>query len=326
MFYRLYLQIRIACIFGIFVSNPLFAHEPTVPTTIEHYPLVQINERIYIIHGPQDLPSPQTRAFMNNPAAIMTNTGVIIVDPGSSLEIGRQLLAKIGEVTDKPVIAVFNTHVHGDHWLGNQAIREAYSKVPIYAHEDMIKQVKSGAGEEWIGVFNNMTDGAVTGTKAIAPNIGLKGGEIIDFDGVRLRIHHTGKAHTNHDIMIEVVGEKSVFLGDIATNHRVPSSDVPQDANFKGQMEAIREILKTNAELYIPGHGKSGGKEIPEASLQFLEQLYASVQKYYDQGLSDYEMKQKVIDDLAEYKDWYNFNEMGKVISYLYLEIENNSF
>jgi hypothetical protein len=37
-------------------------------------------------------------------------------------------------------------------------------------------------------------------------------------------------------------------------------------------------------------------------------------------------MKQKVIDDLSEYKDWYNFNEMGKVISYLYLEIESNSF
>ena len=326
MFYCGHSPIRIVCFLGLFVSHPLFAHEPTVPTSIENYPLVQINKRIYIVHGPQDLPSPQTRAFMNNPAAIMTSTGVIIVDPGSSLEIGRQLLAKIRQVTDKPVIAVFNTHVHGDHWLGNQAIREAYSTVPIYAHENMIKRAEAGAGEEWISIFNSMTNDAVAGTKAIAPNIGLKGGETIDFGDVKIRIHHTGKAHTNHDIMIEVVDEKSVFLGDIATNHRVPSSDVPQDANYKGQMEAIREILKTNAELYIPGHGKSGGKEIPEASLQFLEKLYTSVQKYYDQGQSDYEMKQKVIDDLSEYKDWYNFNEMGKVISYLYLEIESNSF
>jgi glyoxylase-like metal-dependent hydrolase (beta-lactamase superfamily II) len=36
-------------------------------------------------------------------------------------------------------INIFNTHVHGDHWLGNQAIVERYPAVKIYAHPNMIE-------------------------------------------------------------------------------------------------------------------------------------------------------------------------------------------
>jgi glyoxylase-like metal-dependent hydrolase (beta-lactamase superfamily II) len=35
------------------------------------------------------------------------------------------------KITNKPIVAVFNTHVHGDHWLGNQAIVERYPAVKI---------------------------------------------------------------------------------------------------------------------------------------------------------------------------------------------------
>ena len=302
------------------------AHMFTPPETIEDHLMVAITENIYIIEGPQTLPNVKTRGFMNNPAAIIGKTGVIIVDPGSSAEIGRQLLKKVQERTEKPVIAVFNTHVHGDHWLGNQAIREAYPDVPIYAHEKMIERVKNGEGEDWLGLLNKMTENATARTKIIGPSVGLKGGEQLDIDGVKLQILHTGKAHTDHDIMINVIGEKSMFLGDVVANQRVPSSDVPRDANYKGQMVAIREVLKINSVNYIPGHGAVGGKEVPEASLAMLEKLYGLVKKYYEKGQSDFEMKDAIVRELEEYKHWHNFNELGRVISHIYLEIESDSF
>ena len=107
-------------------TNTSFAHESQLPSSLEHYPLDQVSKHIYVVHGTQELPSPESRGFMNNPSAIFTENGVIIVDPGSSVEIGKQLLEKLRDVSDKPVIAVFNTHVHGDHWLGNHGIREVY--------------------------------------------------------------------------------------------------------------------------------------------------------------------------------------------------------
>ena len=263
---------------------------------------------------------------MNNPAAILTPNGVIIVDPGSSATIGKELLKKISKVSSKPVIAVFNTHVHGDHWLGNQGIREIYPKVPIYAHERMLERAKAGEGDEWIRIFMNMTQGAIAGTRPVGPTIGLKGGETLNLDGVTLRIHHTGRAHTDHDLMIEVVDDKGLFFGDVMVATHVPNSDVPQDASFSGSITAIETMLKGPATLFIPGHGRSGGREVPESALRFLQQLKTLVMNHYKQGLSDYEMRDKIVGEMAEYRDWHNFNEMGRVISFVYHEVEKENF
>jgi hypothetical protein len=70
----------------------------------------------------------------------------------------------------------------------------------------------------------------------------------------------------------------------------------------------------------------TGGREVPEASLKFLTTLNNSVTRYFNQGLSDYEMKDKVIQDLVEFRNWNNFNEIGRVISHLYQEVERDNF
>lgn len=310
----------------IVMINTALAHNSQAPSSIEHYPLDRVSKHIYVVHGTQELPSPETRGFMNNPAAILTTNGVIIIDPGSSSEIGKQLLKKVREVSDNPVIAVFNTHVHGDHWLGNQGVREAYPKVPIYAHERMIERVNAGQGEDWIKLLMGMTRGAIADTRVVGPNIGLKGNEELILDGITLRFHHTGQAHTDHDLMIEVVNDKGLFYGDIVASKRVPNSDVPQDANFNGTITAIETMLTGQNKIFIPGHGRSGGREVPEESLRFLKILYSSVTKYYKQGLLDYEMNDQVINDLSEYKDWNNFNELGRVINFVYQEVERDNF
>lgn len=319
-------RIMLLTCLSLISMNGALAHNSGAPSSIEQHSLDSVSEHIYVVHGTQELPSPETRGFMNNPAAILTSNGVIIIDPGSSAEIGKNLLKKVCEVSDKPVIAIFNTHIHGDHWLGNHGIREIYPEVPIYAHERMIERVNSGEGEDWIKTFMDMTQGAVADTKVVGPTIGLKGGEELNLDGITLKIHQAGHAHTDHDLMIEVVNDKGIFTGDIVAYNRVPNSDVPHDAYFKGTINAIQMILNNDIVLYIPGHGMSGGREVPEASLKFLETLYASVTKYYGEGLADYEMKDQVINDLSEYKDWNNFNEMGRVISFVYQEIERETF
>lgn len=303
------------------------AHDVTSPASIEHFSFEKVSKNIHVIHGSQILPDDHTRGFMNNPAIITTQNGVIVIDPGSSKEIGIQLTEKIKAITEKPVIAVFNTHLHGDHWLGNHGIRTVYPEVPIYAHQRMIERVDKGEGQGYIDIFLKLTKQATAGTSVVKPDIGLKGNEMLNIDGTRLRIYHTGHAHTDSDIMIEVVADRSLFFGDIVASKRVPNSDVPRDASFKGTIHAIKTILKQSpATLYIPGHGQTGGREVPEASLKFLNVLNASVTRYFNQGLSDYEMKDRVIRDLDEFRDWNNFNEIGRVISHLYQEVERDNF
>ncbi len=318
-------KIQISIVSLLLNISSSWAHEVTVPEQLQGLELQQLTEDIYIIQGPQQFPSSDTAGFMNNPGFVLTGEGVVVVDPGSSVQIGKVLLEKIEQVTNMPVVAVFNTHVHGDHWLGNQAIREAWPETAIYAHQRMIERVEAGEGEDWIVNFDQSTDGATAGTEVVVPNIGLVGGESLTIGGVEFNIYHTGKAHTDNDLMIEVTAEASIFLGDIVADKRIQSAR-PEDSDIKGQIKAVEFVLQTGNAIFIPGHGAAGDKELVKRQLVFLQDLLKSVENHYEQGLSDYEMKEKVIQDLSVYKDWFNFSEIGRVISYIYLKVEEDSF
>lgn len=310
---------------GLLLCQGAWAHPPQTHDADRELVARQLTPHIYIVHGPQEFPSATTGGFMNNPGFVITDDGVVVIDPGSSVQIGRKLLQAIGKVSDKPVIAVFNTHVHGDHWLGNQAIREAYPKARIYAHQRMLDHVRDGVGKEWIALFSRLTGGTTDGTRVTAPDIGLKGGEVLNIGQLDFHIHHSGRAHSDNDIMIELPLDSALFTGDIVTNRRIQSAR-PADSDIFGQIHAVEAALATGSEWIIPGHGESGRRGIAEQQLLFLQQLLAAVQRYYELGMDDYEMVEPVKQELRAYRDWYNFNELGRVISPAYLKVEQRAF
>lgn len=320
---------KASSLFGLllFLFTPLaLAHDASTPISIKDMKFEKVGPNIYVVTGNHAFPNPANKGFMNNPGAIITKQGVIIVDPGSSMQIGQELLEKVRKVTDKPVIAVFNTHVHGDHWLGNYGISQAYPNVPIYAHNRTIERLSGGEDKLWLDRMMEMTNGAIAGTKAVIPTKGLKGGETLKLGDATLRIHYAGRAHSDSDIMIEVLDDKALFFGDVVVAESVPHSGAPQDASFKGTQAAIESMLAGPSTLFIPGHGHSGGREVPESALRFVKDLRASVTKHFKEGLSAADMKEPVLKDLQAYKDWRNFNELGKVITYVYQEVEQDEF
>lgn len=295
------------------------------PPIERDYALTRITDHVYVIHGPNENPGKDNQGFSNNPGFVLVRGGVVVIDPGASVQVGEMVLRKIATVTGDPIIAVFNTHIHGDHWLGNQAIKAAYPKAVIYAHPKMIEAIKAGEGENWIKMMNAATQGASRGTRVVAPDMGLDHDEALKLHGTSFRIHHNGRAHTDNDIMIEVLEEGVIFFGDNVLNRRI-AANFPEHGNIQGQIAAIDLALKSKAMHFIPGHGTSGGREIALSQQTFLKSLRASVKKYYDQGLSDFEMKDKVMRDLDTYKDYYDFNNLGRVINAAYLQIEAESF
>lgn len=306
------------------VPLTLLACSPAkAPPIAADYPLAKITERVYVLHGPNEMPNKLNQGFMNNPGFVLTKKGVVVIDPGSSVQVGELVLKKIAVVTRDPVIAVFNTHIHGDHWLGNQAIRAAYPKAVIYAHPKM-KAKTATDGESWVTLLNNLTDGAVRGTQPLAPDTHIEHGETLALNGTHFRIYHNGKAHTDGDIMIEVVEEKLMFLGDNALVDRIGRMD---DGDFKGNVAALEMALAAGAQHFVPGHGPANGRAVAEGYRDYLKALHAEVKKYYDQGLSDFDMKPKVAAALTRFHAWKDFeDQLGKHISLAYLQVEADAF
>jgi glyoxylase-like metal-dependent hydrolase (beta-lactamase superfamily II) len=302
------------------------AHNVTMPKDFKDMSLKKVTDNVYVVQGINAMPDNDNKGFISNSGIVVSDKGVVIIDTGGSLQIGEMLLKKIREVTDKPVIAVFNTHVHGDHWLGNAAIRKAYPEAVIYAHERAIERLQNGEAEQWLDTFMQATDGAVEGTQIVLPDSALKGGESIETAGNTFTIHHTGQAHTDNDIMIEYPEGKTLFAGDIVMYGSIVSGARPQDFSAAGQIRAVEYALEMPVDIYVPGHGPAGGREIPEATKRFLEILYQSVQRHYDEGLADFEMRDQVADELSEFSDWSGFDQIGRLISYVYQQVEAAEF
>lgn len=284
----------------------------------------QLTESTWVIHGPLGYPSVENQGFMNNPGFVITDKSVVIIDPGSSLQAGRMVLKQIRALTDKPVTDVFNTHVHGDHWLGNHAVREAFPGARIYGHPKMITQAEESVGAAWLNLMESSTEGFTRGTEAVIPDNRVNDSQQVTIDNKTFRIHAPDLAHSDTDIMIEVVEDRVFFTGDNITHNRFGRLD---DATYKGNIEACRVAIAASARHYVPGHGKSGGVEIPTAYQHYLETLYREAGRHYEDGLSDYEMKPMIVETLAAYSDWVNFDdEVGRHISVAVLEYERRSF
>jgi len=303
-----------------------YAHNVSIPKDIKELKLTKMSDTVYVVHGMQSMPDKSNKGFISNSGIVVSEDGVVIIDTGGSLQVGEMVLEKIREVTDKPVIAVFNTHLHGDHWFGNAAVRKAYPDAKIYAHERAIERLSEGQAEQWLDIFTQATDGSIKGTTIVLPDHALKGGESLELAGNSYHIHHTGHAHTDNDIMIEYPGDKTLFAGDIVIYGNVVSAARPEDFSAKGQITAVDYALSLPVDLYVPGHGPTGGREIPEATKRFLEVLYASVENYYDEGLSDFEMRDKVVEDLKEFSDWSGYDGIGRLISFVYQQVEAAEF
>ena len=96
--------------------------------------------------------------------------------------------------------------------------------------------------------------------------------------------------------------------------------------NFKGAYEATQQAIAMNPKYVVVGHGRSGQPALITTFADIYRALRDSVQKYYEQGLADYEMKDKVVADLAEFKDWHSMDQLGRVISFVYQQVEAAAF
>ena len=267
------------------------------------------NENVYIMHGPVVGPNKENQGFMNNPAVIGAKNGLIVIDPGGNYNVGKKVLAEIEKISDKPIVAVFNTHKHGDHWFANKAIVEKYPNVDIYAHPNMIKVSKEGEAEVWYGILSRTT-GNLDGTKEFAfPTKTLVDGQQIEIDGQKFVIQHPHDAHTDTDLVIAHMNSMTLFLGDNLMKGRLGSFD--ESSSIFGNIELLENIKKeTNFKLYVPGHGLSGEKDKTiDPFLNYLKVLAEEGKKAYEEDLESYEIKDEVIKKLPWMNDWDAFKK-----------------
>ena len=174
-----------------------------------------------------------------NTAVLVMANGVAVVDaknPGW----GQPILAKIKELTPKPVTLLINTHTHGDHVSGN---------VEFPASVDVVVQENTKTNMEKMPIFKEHNNaGMAKRTFKDKMTIG-SGADQID-------LYYFGRGHTDGDAWIVFPAHRIVHSGDIFSGKNVPLIDTGNG----GSMLQIAETLKKahegikNVDQIVNGH------------------------------------------------------------------------
>lgn len=323
---KLLLKKAVAAMLLAGLSGGAFASDkPVHKDLLENRQPQKLTEHVWMIEGPRGFPTPENEGFMNNPGYIVTDDSVVVIDPGSSTAIGRAVVAHIQKQTDKPITHVFTTHVHGDHWLANEAIREVFPEAKFFGHEQMIELAKASEADSWLRNMETLTEGATKGTVPLIPTEVVKHEQVFEVGGVTIKAHLAQeKAHTTTDVMYEVVQDKVLFTGDNINHLRIVRMD---DGSFAGNIAAADYALGLDIETIVPGHGPRGSKKTLTMNRNYLATVYGSVKKMREDDLEPYEMKPVIAEKLEDFKAWVGFeDELGKHISLSVLEAEEEDF
>ena len=286
------------------------------------------NTNVWIMHGPPMNPSVENEGFMNNPSFIEGPTGTIVVDPGGNYNVGLKIVAEYKKVTNKPVLAILNTHKHGDHWFAGKAFAEVFPDAQSYAHPNMIKASKDGAARLWYNILEGLsknlkgTDGPFPFPTKI-----LKDGDVLKIDGQTITIFHPERAHTDTDILIAHEDSKTLWLGDNLMDCRLGGMD--ESSSIYGNIELLENVVNEkngykHYNLYVPGHGPSDEKhKVIDPFLNYFKTVLKHAKIAYENEQESYEVKEDVASDLKDYKDWDEFDrQMGKHLIKAINEVE----
>jgi glyoxylase-like metal-dependent hydrolase (beta-lactamase superfamily II) len=244
-----------------------------------------------------------------NAGVVVLDHGVLLYDTHFTPEAGQALLASIRSVTSKPVRYVVNSHHHPDHTHGNQVFEQALiigstnarnlvleADVPSLNRTLGIARAQIRKMQAEIGKGENFTRelsyreqlknresyvADLSRLRILAPFVTLDDSLTIRDGEKQAEIRFLGEGHTDGDVVLVIPSSKIAFVGDLFFNDAIPNV---QDASLLKWMGTLRNVLKIDAETFVPGHGPVGDRKAVERFLKYLEGLKALVEPAVARG------------------------------------------
>lgn len=204
-----------------------------------------IAEGVYVFEGRREHFERDNGGNIVNTGFIVGEDGVIVIDSGPSKRYGEQMRAAIARVTDRPIVRVYLTHEHPDHFLGNQA----FAGLPIAALPGTAQAIREH-GEALAENLYRLVGGWMLGTLPLPPTETVQDGEAL-VAGRRLKLIALD-GHTGADLAVYDVQSRTLFAGDLVFFERAPTTP---NAELSRWLAALERLQAVPYERLVPGHG-----------------------------------------------------------------------
>ncbi len=241
----------------------------------------KVAENVYALVGPLEQRSPANLGNNATFGAVVTDSGVILIDSGGSARGAQAIEAALATVTDRPVSVVINTGGQDHRWFGNAHFEAKGARI-IASEAAVADQTERGDGQ--FAVMRTLTgEDGVAGTKLAYAAETFADALDLTIGGTRLELRKVGPAHTPGDAFVWLPDQRVVFTGDIVYVDRMLG--VGPQSDSRTWLEAFAAVAALKPAHVVPGHG--GATDLAQAEREtrdYLLHLRDKVRAVLDAG------------------------------------------
>ena len=251
----------------------------------------------------------------SNSVFLVTDAGVLVIDTGQHPRAAQDLLARIREVTDKPIKWVINSHFHGDHTFGNAVFQgEGATFVAQQETARIMKlvQPKEMARRQDYFKEHNYDPNEV---KLILPDITFDDQMRIHLGGREVRLMYFGPGQQAGDTFVLFPHDRALFTPGAFARHSMPNmAFTPSVDSWIKLLDKISH--RDDYDYILPAHGDMAHRENVKEFQSMLADEYATVKNAVANGMALQQAQQTLT--FSQYKDWRNYERLKNEIKNLY--------
>ncbi|WP_042876871.1 MBL fold metallo-hydrolase [Cupriavidus necator] len=189
-----------------------------------------------------------------NSGVIIGDDAVMIVDTTATPAMAQDLIARIREITDKPIKYVVLSHYHAVRVLGasayfNEGAQQVIASRGTY---EMIVERGEADMKSEIERFPRLFAGVETVPGLTWPKLVFEKEITLFLGKLEVRIAHLGSGHTKGDTVVWLPSEKVLFSGDLVEYDAACYCGDAQLAEWPATLDALAAL---KPQKLVPGRG-----------------------------------------------------------------------
>jgi glyoxylase-like metal-dependent hydrolase (beta-lactamase superfamily II) len=185
---------------------------------------------------------------------VETPSGLIVIDVQRDLGHAKEALAEVKKL-NKPVLAVFVSHAHPDHYAGVGLFKDAFPKAAVWSSKLTLDTIRN----DHYG-FNKLAAQLAKGNfpdPVVLPDHTFKDNETLTIDGVQIVTREMGQAESNGSTVFYLPATGDVYAGDLVLNRMHGFFYEGATLANLAVLDRMRTLFP-RAKTMHPGHGDTG--------------------------------------------------------------------